>query len=293
VHLDLPFTTGVESNDTDGIKAFNADGFRLGTSTNHNVTSTNYVTYNWKVNGGTTATNDDGSADSTVQVDTTVGMSQVLYTGNATGSGAEQTIGHGLGGVPEIIIFKSRTWSGGNWYMYNKYLDSPVANIVELDTNDVEHNDADYMNAVAPTSTVFSLGYNYTTNKNAETYIAYCFRSIEGFSKYGSYTGNVADDGTVIYCGFSPALVIIKSADHSESWHMWDNKRWTRDGNPNQNVLSTNTTAVETGASTPYNIDFLSNGFKIREDHDLLNGTGDKHIFMAFAKVPVKYANAI
>ena len=95
------------------------------------------------------------------------------------------------------------------------------------------------------------------------------------------------------------------SSGHAESWHIWDNKRMVPDGgftgdtgtrggggNPNQAALSPNTDGQDTSASTPYNIDFLSQGFKIREDHDLLNGSGDTYVYWAFAELPFKFSNA-
>ena len=247
--------------------------------------------WTWRINGGTTSTNDSGSADSTVQVNTTVGMSQVLYTGNATGAGAEQTIGHGLGVIPEVIMFKSRTYANMDWYIHHKGLGNGVTTHIELNVTDAEHGDADYMNEVAPTNSVFSLGYNFTTNKSGETYIAYCFKSVEGYSKFGKYTGNGDADGAFVYTGFRPAWVMIKNSDAAGSWMMMDTARSPINIGLTANALVADNTHGQSTVSTR-GMDFLSNGFKIRTTAGDMNGTGNDLIYFAFAEQPFKYANA-
>jgi len=283
----LSNTTGAEVTNSEGVLDFDDSGnlLKIGTDAFLNESGTSVSLWTWRINGGTTATNSNGSANSTVQVNTTVGMSLVLYTGNSTGSGSEQTIGHGLGAIPDVIMFKSRTYASQNWYIHHKGLANGVTTHVELDTNDLEHGDADYMNEVAPTSSVFSLGHNYTTNKSGESYIAYCFKSVEGYSKYGSFIGNGSTDGTFVYLGFRPQLIIAKCSSHSGSWHMVDA---TRDYNPIGYYNTDNADAY--GDYAHY--DILSNGFKVRDNGSESNRDGGTFIYMAWANSPFKYANA-
>ena len=171
-------------------------------------------------------TNFDGSILSVTQTNSTAGFSIVRYVGNASGAGAEQTIGHGLGAKPEWILFKARDDAGMDWYSTHVGLADGVITHVELNTADLEHSDADYMNAVEQTNTVFSLGYT-STNKNGNNYVAYCFNSIDGYSKFGSYTGNGRADGTSVYLGYRPAWVMIKNRSASAEWVIVDSVRDT------------------------------------------------------------------
>jgi len=298
-------TTDDEETNSNGVSSFDAPsssgatdgGFTLvgsgsGSGTWNGNSGHTHVAWNWKANGGTKTTNDAsatgvGTIDSEYQVNTDAGFSIVQY--EATGSAG--TIAHGLSQAPNLMIVKSRDQTGTGWMVY--YGDN--TDYVTLNGSGATIDGQSTWNDTTPTSSVFSVGVNGgdSNNSSGGSMIGYIFHDVEGYSKFGSYTGNAANDGPFIYCGFSPALVIIKSLVHSESWHMWDNQRWTRGGNPNQNALSPNTNGTEVGASTPYNIDFLANGFKLREDHDISNGSGDGHIYMAFSSAPFKYANAV
>ena len=290
-------TTNVEATDTTVISTLNpagSTGFTLGNSVVSNDGDTTYVAWLWKINGGTTSTNSDGSANSTVQVNQAAGISIVLYTGNATGAGAEQTIGHGLGAVPDVILFKSRDYDSQNWYMHHTGLVDGVGTHIELDTNAGEHADGDYMNGVAPTSSVFSLGYNFTTNKNGNAYIAYCFKSIAGYSKFGFYEGNSNAAGAYVHLGFRPRWVMIKNTDDTDNWYISDEVRDTADaqGNPMTETLNANNGNLEytTGSNK---IDFLANGFRCRDSASGdTNINNEIYIYWAFAEAPFKYANA-
>ena len=280
------------------LSVFGDDGFTLQAgSTNNNYlneNNINIVAWNWKVNGGTTSSNSDGSGTSTVQVNQTAGISIVLYTGNATGAGAEQTIGHGLGAVPDVILFKARDYDSQNWYMHHTGLVDGVGTHIELDTNAGEHADGDYMNGVAPTSSVFSLGYNFTTNKNGNAYVAYCFKSISGYSKFGFYEGTSNNSGVYVHLGFRPRWVMIKNTDDTDNWYISDEVRDTADapGNPMTETLNANNNSAEytTGSNK---IDFLSNGFKARDSASGdTNINNEIYIYWAFAEAPFKFANA-
>jgi hypothetical protein len=303
-------TYATEATNSEGLLDFKADDandtsvdgsgtqLKIGTDAFLNESGTNVSLWTWRINGGTTSSISAGSvssgvpsASSTVQVNTTVGMSQVLYTGNATGAGAEQTIGHGLGVIPEVIMFKSRTYANMDWYIHHKGLGNGVTTHIELNVTDAEHGDADYMNEVAPTASVFSLGYNFTTNKSGETYIAYCFNNVEGYSKFGKFTGNGDADGAFVYTGFRPAWVMIKNSDQAGSWMMMDIARSPINIGATANALVADNTHGQSTVSTR-GMDFLSNGFKIRTTAADMNNTGQDLIYFAFAEDPFKYANA-
>lgn len=239
-----------------------------------------------EINTNTThgSTNFDGSGLSVTQTNSTAGFSIVRYVGNADGAGAEQTIGHGLGAKPEWILFKARDYAGMDWYNTHVGLANGVTTHVELNTNDTEHSDSDYMNAVEQTNTVFSLGYNFTTNKNGNNYVAYCFNSIEGYSKFGSFTGNASTNGTFVYTGFRPQFILAKSLA-TGNWHLVDEE------------LDSNAVGY-LNANTPdsyqdYNhYDILSNGFKLRDNGSETNPLNTIVIYIAFAKHPFKYSRA-
>ena len=279
--------TGAEANNASSLSSFNSDGFTLGGLDFINNNGDNFASWNWKANGQGSA-NTDGSITSTVSANTTSGFSIVKYVGSSTNP---STVGHGLGTAPSMIIVKNTSTSGRDWVIWHKALGgaSSTGDLL-LFTNDAKITASGYWGSYAPSSTTFGVGNTNNNNASGENHIAYCFAEKTGFSKFGSYVGNGNADGAFVYTGFKPAFIMVKRTDSAVSWTVLDNKRdpfnvTTERLFPNESVAG----SVGTNANT----DFLSNGFKIREDHDLLNGTGDKHIFMAFAKVPVKYANAI
>ena len=136
-------------------------------------------------------------------------------------------------------------------------------------------------NNTAPTSTVFSVGAGNTTNGSSRTFVTYCFVEKQGYSKFGSYVGNGAADGTFIYLGFKPALFLLKSTDITQHWYMFDTARDTY--NPSNSTLQPSTNNAR---QTGYPMDFLSNGFKIRHNDGAWNGSGNSYIYMAFAEHP-------
>ena len=268
------------------LKAFNSNGFRVGDDAGDygvNANGRTYVTWNWKINGGTTTSvsaSGSGATQvlaSTHQANTTAGISIITYTG----TGATATITHGLGGVPDVLLFKERS-TPNNWYMYHSAnTAAPETDYLVLDTTDAT-TDFLIWNDTAPTSTVCSLS-NSGVHGNTETFVCYAFRSIQGYSKFGSYTGNGNADGAFVYTGFSPAWIMIKRTDSSTNgnWFIIDNKRTVT--NPRLGHLRANQTNVE-NTSTNQSIDFLSNGFKLRDSNTSLNnGT---YVYMAFAESP-------
>lgn len=270
-----------ETTENTNLDSFDSNGFTLDEELIVNKDSNNYVAWAWKANGGTTSSDSNGGITSTVQANTTAGFSIVTWQG--TGNAA--TIGHGLGVAPKVVWVKNRDKSS-QFAVYHK--DIGATHYLAVSDNDARADYDGYWNDTHPTTTVFSTGSDGDVcGGNGENVVAYCFAEIAGYSRFGSYLGNANNSGPYIYTGFKPEMIIIKIADgHSESWHMWDIKR-SADGNPNQEPLSPNTTASEIGGnSTPYDIDFCANGFKIREDHDITNGDGDRYIYMAWARNP-------
>jgi len=264
-----------ETSAVDWILSFASDGFGVNSAGNLNQSSATYVAWNWLANNTSGSSNTDGSITSTVSANTTSGFSIVSYSGNSI---AGSTVGHGLGVAPKVIIEKTRTLSQ-NWRVYTSVLGSNKRLILDQ-TNASE--DGGFMNSTDPTSSVFYLGSDDAYNASGQTHIAYCFAEKKGFSKIGSYTGNFNSNGPFIYTGFKPAFVIIKRTDTSgNGWRIFDNKRSTSGLNVIDKTLRPNTTDAEFSS----NIDFVSNGIKIRNAQAEDNHPGT-YFYMAFAENP-------
>jgi len=242
------------------------------------------------------SSNFDGSGQAVVKTNTTAGFSIVSYTGNSSGGGDEQTIGHGLGVTPQVIIMKARSWSSesSHWAMYHHKVTDANTDYMKLNQDAARlQTDTDYMNQTLPTSTVFSLGYNFTTNKNSETYIAYCFNEVSSYSKFGTYQGNGNADGTFVFTGFRPAWLMVKNTvDSGSYWLILSNKRRTFNPNGPSSSLYANEASAENTFGNGTGIDFLSNGFKLRDSQNNVNASGDKYIYLAFAESPFKNSRA-
>jgi len=271
-------TTNAETTSANQLTAFNSDGFTLGNDLVTNGSSKTFASWNWKANGAGSA-NTDGSISSTVSASATSGFSIVSYTG----TGANATVGHGLGSVPAMIIVKSRS-VGDGWRVYHHKVSSdPETDYLVLNNTNAVADSAGYWNDTAPTSSVFSLGTAGEVNTNGSTNIAYCFKEKKGYSKFGSYTGNGSTDGTFVYTGFKPAFVMAKyTSGAGEDWKMMDSKR--NPSNVTNKILAANTSVAE--ATSSY-LDLLSNGFKIRATTGSLNNSGGSYIYMSFAEEPL------
>jgi len=273
--------TGAEDSETPtyNTQSFQPDGTRIvRTNGDHlNNNGDTYVSWNWK--GGTNVSNTDGSITSTVSANTDAGFSIVTYTG----TGANATVGHGLTVAPQMVIAKSRSVVD-NWLIYaepigaGKYLDFTTTSSPTSITA---------WNNTVPTASVFTIGTAPRVNTASSTNVAYCFHSVEGYSKIGSYTGNGNADGTFVYVGFKPALIIIKQTNAVNNWRIIDNKRNGYNGSTKVLYPSvSNVEGAEVGA------DFVSNGFKLRATTAGTNASGGTFIYMAFAESSFKYANA-
>ena len=271
---------GAEFTDSQGVTAFNTNGFTIGTDSYYNTNTNTYVSWNWLA-GGSASSNSDGSITSSVSANTTAGFSIVSYTG----SGSNATVGHGLGAVPKMIFFKDRETSV-DWGIYAE----PNGNTKEmyLSTNDGAGTNTGAFNSTTPTSSVFTIGTSSRYNPSSKGVIAYCFANVKGYTKIGSYTGNGSLNGTFAYTGFSPAWVMIKGTNTND-WIIFDNKRngtYGLSNNPRAQHIFANLSNVGASADNYNKVDFVSNGIKIREDNGTINSSGQAYIYMAFAEAP-------
>ena len=264
--------TNAETTDTTYIQSFDSDGTTIGSNGNINSNGDTFCLWNWKANGAGSA-NTDGSTASTVSANTTSGFSIVSYTG----TGSQTTVGHGLGVTPKMIIVK-RLQNAEDWAVY--HASNGAGTYQSLNTTETKQTNANRFN-VAPTSSVFTVNTHESVNF-AENYIAYCFTDVQGYSKFGSYTGNGNADGPFIYTGFKPAFIITKGTGNSGGWEMHDNKRSPFNSSKERLFAHSNNEEV---TEDPY-VDLLSNGFKIKTGDGNIN-VATTYIFMAFAEEPL------
>ena len=270
-------TTAADTTST-GLATFTSSGITwIGGASGVNASGDTYVDWMWKGGNGTSS-NTSGSITSTVSVSTTAGFSVVTYTG--TGSAA--TIGHGLGVAPRMIICKSRG-ATGDWVTYHASIGA--GNALFLNLTDASVATTAAWNNTAPTSSVFSVAASANSNPSGVTCVAYCWAEIAGFSKFGSYTGNGSTDGPFVYTGFRPKFVIFKRTDTVADWVVEDTARSTYNVIDARLFPNTSDAEVSNGNG---NIDYLSNGFKLRNSHTAMNASGGTYIYMAFAENPFK-----
>ena len=308
--------TGVEATDSNGLTAFGTAGFTVGSSSPVNQSTKTFVAWCWKA-GGTTSTDSTGDITSTISADTEAGLSIVKYTGNGTNSAS---MAHGLGGLPEVIIFKRL--SGGEasqkrWQVETNTSTPAFANVatdIGTGTSGYVHSKLEFSyngqmgssfynpEQVALAGTTTTLWYD-TQNNNGKAffnngdapneYISYWWREIEGFSKFGIYYANNNDDGPFVYTGFRPRTLWIKNAEGDDmAWLFADSAREVDNEMGNATIEG----APENGAeSDPSGVhfDFYSNGFKMRDQDQRINYSTDRRFFyMCWGDQSLKYANA-
>ena len=255
-----------EGTDGNGLTAFDSDGWTHGSGPEGNPSSVLATAWCWKESA-------------------TAGFDIVSYTGNGTD---DTDISHNLSAVPKMIIVKNRD-AADSWQVYHgANTAAPETDYLILDTDVATADAAGRWSDEAPTSSVFTLGDGAEVNTDTEDYIAYCFAEKQGFSKFGSYTGNGNADGTFIYTGFRPAWVMTKRTDSTSSWHIYDNKRDTYNLVQSKAVAND---AVTYASGTE--VDFVSNGVKIRGTGSDLNASGGSFIFAAFAEAPLVNSNGV
>jgi hypothetical protein len=269
------------------LTAFTSDGFSLGPDDGFSINSSGstFVSWNWKANGSG-STNTAGSITSTVSANTTSGFSVVTYTGQA-GAG---TVGHGLGVAPAMIIVKSRSNGAYGWAVWHSAFTQ--SEYLLLDTSDAIGTASNYWNSSAPSTwtSAFGVGAGPKYNNNSgDTFVAYCFAQIAGYSAFGSYTGNGSADGPFVYTGFRPAYVVLKSSvGVVQVWIVVDSARFPY--NVVSGELYPSTAGTESSGQT--RLDLVSNGFKLRTTDTAFNQSSCTYIYMAFAENPFKYSLA-
>jgi len=282
-----PDLYAAEGTNTEGLTAFGSDGFTIGNYSSINASSQTYVAWCWKAGtagSGTTTGSGTGQAY-TYSVDTTSGVSIMAYTGNGT---ANHTIPHHLGVVPNWFMVKIRSGDNNNWGVYHhKSNSSPEQYALYLDSTHAATDDI-FMNDVAPTSSVINLSGGNYGNVNTNTYVAFCFAEKQGFSKFGSYTGNGNADGTFVHLGFRPAFLMVKASSATSAWYIYDNKR--AGYNPDNNQLYPDRNNTE---DTTDQVDLLSNGFKWKAITGDPNTSGRTYVYMAFAEAPFVNSNGV
>ena len=264
----LNITTADEGVDTQALTGFNSDGFGLGNNAFVNSNTNTFAAFNWKKG-------------------VTPGFDIVTYTG----TGAVRTVPHGLGVAPKMMFIKPRTTVGTDfgWTVYHASLAAPSTSYLQLNSSAVQVTGAtNAFNSTSPTATEFTVSTSGRVNLSGDTYLAYLWSEVPGFSRFGAYTGNALADGPLVWCGFRPAFILIKIATGvSGNWVLINTKTGTT--NVVGPSLTPNSTAVEATATL---LDVLSNGFKIRTNSALVNNTGSQFVFAAFAEYPFKYALA-
>ena len=216
-----------------------------------------------------------------MRANASAGFSVVKYTNVAS---TNSTIGHGLGVAPKLLIVRYINQSSG-WFVY--HADAGAGKYLELQSTGSAGTLSSLWNNTAPTSTVFSVGTAWTGSYDT---IAYCFAPVAGYSSAFTYNANGSNDGPMVYLGFRPRFILLKSTNISGTeWMMWDAARG--DYNVVNPYLLANRANAEgsTGA-----IDFLSNGFKLRNISDSWNNSGatGTYVGFAWAESPFQYARA-
>ena len=254
----------IESLDSDGVTVTSGND-SSSKSNNAGANGNTYVIWNWKE-------------------DATAGFDIVTYTGNDT----NRTISHSLSAVPHWILIKATSRSDF-WRVYHQNNTSaPATDYLVLNNTDATSDNATEFQDTAPTSSVFTLGTSGNVNRNSESFVAYLWSEVKGFSKFGSYTGNGSTDGTFSYTGFKPAWLMIKRTDSANSWIIMDTKRNTF--NPMGEELKAE---VGDAGNDATRWDQLSNGFKLRNAGGAVNASGGSYIYMAFAESPFVNSNGI
>ena len=266
----LSHDTAAQYTDGGGLRTFLPNGFQIGAGGDYNTSLIRYVAWAW--NRGKIP-----------------GFDIVNYSGN----GGVQIVSHNLGVAPSwLVVKKLSTATNSNWMVYHSSLGPTKA----LNFNTTSTAGTTYWNSTSPTSNTFTLDSNANYNASNDSYIAYLWAEVPGFSKFGAYTNNNSTDGVFIYTGFRPKFVLIKNHDNSEEWYILDSVRQTYNQAPpmSTSFLKPNSASASSGSSSS-GIDLLSNGFKIRTTNPASGeiGFGTRgYIYCAFAETPFKYANA-
>jgi len=303
-----------ESTDVNSIKAFNSDGFQVGNNDNGNyINGGTAVAWTWDAGGEPTADNVAGAgnvptagsvkingSDSTtalagsipatrLSANTAAGFSIVTYTSS---SSSNQTVGHGLNGAPHLVIVKNRDDGGDPWAVYTKVTGKDK--YLYLNTTALADTLSEYWGSAEPTSDVFGVGAGLSNNRGTDDMVAYCFAPIEGYSAFGSYTGNgsTTGDGPFVYTGFRPRWLLIKDytiGGAGRNWVIHDTERDAFNLSDAKLYANLNLDEVDGGNNQ---LDILSNGFKLKTGDTATNNSSTSYVWAAFAENPFKYSRA-
>ena len=278
-------TNAAESTLSTYITSFNSNGYSIGTG--DFTTSSNVVGYAWEAGTGTAADNTDGSITSQVLANPSAGFSIVSVTAAAHADGS--TVGHGLNAKPAMIIEKNRD-STSAWYTQHSGLGNMSGSYLELDTTSAKTTDNTW-NLAEPTTSVISHDPGYRYGSTTADVIYYCFTPVEGYSSFGTYTGNGSADGPFVYTGFRTRWLLVKSSSSTSPWTLVDADR-SGSLNPANDVIWADSNSAEVEYSSAYHFDLLSNGFKVRSTTTDVNTSGHTYVYAAFAEHPFKNARA-
>jgi hypothetical protein len=272
-------TANAQVTSDNGVTAFNTAGFTLGTLAQVNTNAATYAAWAWDA-GSSTVTNTTGTISSQVRANSNAGFSVVTYTG----TGANATVGHGLGAVPGMVIVK-RLNAASNWQV--RHPSVLAASSIQLNLTGIAASAPTVWNSTAPSSTVFSIGTDATVNSSTATYVAYCFAPVIGYSAFSYYGGNNNASGPFVYTEFRPRFIMLKRiTGAANNWIIIDS---AREGyNVDNNALFPNLISSE---STTDSVDILSNGFRLRTSDATVNASGD-YMYAAFAESPFSLARA-
>jgi hypothetical protein len=272
-----------------GITAFNSDGFTVADVTNggYRVNGApgtafggSYAAWCWDA-GSSTVTNTQGSISSQVRANASAGFSVATLT---TPNSGTFTVGHGLNVAPSLVICKARN-QAFTWIVYHR--SAGAGNVLVLNTTAASAANATIWQNTNPSST---LVYGDVTNWGTANYVMYSFAPVAGYSSMGSYVGNGSSDGAFVHTGFRPRFILIKRTDSSGQWTMYDTARDS--SNASKTPLAPNESTAESGFTSGYNLDILSNGFKWRDAGMVNNASGGTYIYFAVAESPFQYARA-
>ena len=257
-----------EVTDTDTLDSFTSDGFQVDDDVKVNTNTEKYVAWCWKESA-------------------TAGLDIVEWSGNST----NRTISHSLSAVPHFMFVIAKGDDNRTITYHKNNTSAPETDYLMMAYANATSDSADYWNDTAPTWSVFTVGTANEVNDTGNTYVGYCFTSIQGYSSFGSYTGNGNDDGPFCYCGFRPKYIMLKNTGISKSWYIVDNKRNLYNGFTSLFLVADKEDIEYAGAHL--DIDFLSNGFKLRNDDNAENASGNNYIYMAFAEAPLVNSNGV
>ena len=218
------------------------------------------------------ASNFDGTIQTTVKANPEAGFSIAIYPGSGSSG---DTLGHGLNAEPEFAIVKARTKTD-DWRVYHKAIGT--GHYLQVNNTNAKTTTGNWQSV---SSTTLGLNSDSAVNSSSYTYLALFFAPVAGYSAMGSYTGNGSTDGPFVALSFRPALIIVKNADATADWKIYDDAR-----DPDNAVDSQLYPSANYAESDGDRMDFLSNGFKLRTNGSEDNGSGNTMIYIAFASNP-------